>query len=314
MDRIALLQTISFFNGIAPADLADLAQTLGIRHYRAGELVFRQGDRGFTMYIVLKGQVNIYLPASPDNLPLQTIYPGEYFGELALFDNEPRSASALAMTPLTLLELTQDGLIAFIEKRPHIALTLLSTLANRLRATNALLSERAARNVDAEIDRRLTWQDRLADKVAELNGSWMFIIGLLGLTIVWMVMNDGGFWSPPFDPYPFVFFNLLLAILVALQGPLIMMSQNRQASNDRARSETDYKVNLKNEVNIEKLLLNLKQLSGDVSTRLDGIERTLQSSASGAEAETAEIPPHSRDAGYPVRPDLSEGNPNSKIT
>ena len=314
MNRIALLQSIGFFNGIAPADLADLAQTLGIRRYRAGELVFRQGDRGSTMYIVLKGKVNIYLPASPDNLPLQTVHPGEYFGELALFDNEPRSASALAMTPVTLLELTQDGLIAFIEKRPHIALTLLSTLANRLRATNALLSERAARNVDAEIDRRLTWQDRLADKVAELNGSWMFILGLLGLTIVWMVINDGGFWSPPFDPYPFVFFNLVLAILVALQGPLIMMSQNRQASNDRARSETDYKVNLKNEVNIEKLLHNLKQLGGDLSTRLDGIERALQNEDSRVEAETAEISPDSGNTGYLLQPDLSDGNPNSKIT
>ena len=76
----------------------------------------------------------------------------------------------------------------------------------------------------------------------------------------------------PFDPYPFVFFNLLLAILVALQGPLIVMSQNRSAIKDRAQAETDFKVNLKNEVNIETLLRELGELRGELDERLARIE------------------------------------------
>ncbi|MGQ9872059.1 DUF1003 domain-containing protein [Leptodesmis sp.] len=79
-------------------------------------------------------------------------------------------------------------------------------------------------------------------------------------------------------PYPFVFFNLTLAILVALQGPLIMMSQNRQALKDRTRSETDYRINLKNEVNIEMLLQEVKRVGTRLSQRLDGIEKNLRAS------------------------------------
>jgi CRP/FNR family cyclic AMP-dependent transcriptional regulator len=267
VSKTALLQNVGLFQGIHSQDLTVLAQTLVVKRYKTGQLVFKQGDVGSTMYIVFHGQVNIYLPASPDNLPLQMMEPGDHFGELALFDNGPRSASALAMTNVVLLELTQQELTAFILERPHIALTLLATLSDRLRATNSLLSQRAARNVEAEVDDRLTWQDRLADKVAELNGSWAFIIVLIGLIIGWVLLNNGEVFSPPFDPYPFVFFNLILAIVVALQGPLIVMSQNRRALKDRLQAETDFRVNLKNEVNIERLLHEMSQLSSQLSER-----------------------------------------------
>jgi len=79
-----------------------------------------------------------------------------------------------------------------------------------------------------------------------------------------------------FDAYPYVFFNLLLAILVALQGPLIVMSQNRSAIKDRAQAETDFKVNLKNEVNIETLLRELGEIRSEQHARLERIEQTLK--------------------------------------
>lgn len=278
MDKVALLQATSLFAGLSAKDLEELAQTLTVRKFKARQLIFRQGDPGSTLYIVAKGRVNIYLPASPDDLPLQTLQSGEYFGELALFDNQPRSASALAVTPVVLLELTQPVLMRCMAQRPNLALSLLRSLSTRLRATNALLYERAARNVDEEVEKQLTWQDRLADRVAELNGSWIFILGLIGLTFAWMMLNHSAFLTPIFDPYPFVFFNLILAILVALQGPLIMMSQNRQALKDRTRSETDYRVNLKNEMNIEMLLQEVKRFGTRLSHRLDDLEKNLNAS------------------------------------
>jgi uncharacterized membrane protein len=137
-------------------------------------------------------------------------------------------------------------------------------MGERLRETNTLLSARAARNVDAEFDRNLSWSDRLADTVAELNGSWKFILFLLGLTGAWVLLNAGVFGARAPDPYPFALFNLALAILVGLQGPLIVMSQNRQSLKDRARAETDYQVNLKNEVNIETLLRELSELRAEL--------------------------------------------------
>ncbi len=250
-----------------------LGQNLVVHRYQAGQMIFHQGDIGSTLYIVFKGQVSIYLPAVPENVPLQTMMPGDYFGELALFDNEPRSASALALTDVVLLALSQEDMTAFILKRPHVALTLLMTLSARLRTTNSLLAQRATRNVAIEVDHRLTWQDRLADHVAALNGSWTFILILIGLIIGWVLINDGVMLRPPFDPYPFVFFNLILAILVALQGPLIVMSQNRQSLKDRVQAETDFRVNLKNEVNIERLLHEITRLSRQLNDRQLGREQ-----------------------------------------
>ena len=129
----------------------------------------------------------------------------------------------------------------------------------RLRETNTMLSARAAKNVDAEFEKNLSWSERLADVVAELNGSWKFILFLIGITAAWCLLNTGMVFRAPLDPYPFQFFNLALAILVGLQGPLIVMSQNRQSLKDRARADTDFKVNLKNEVNIETLLRELAE-------------------------------------------------------
>jgi len=128
-----------------------------------------------------------------------------------------------------------------------------------------------------EIESKLTWSQRLADKVAELNGSWAFILFLLGVTGVWFTVNAEAISTGGFDPYPYVFFNLVLAILVALQGPLIVMSQNRQSLKDRASAETDFQVNLKNEVNIETLIREVGEMRAESNARLEKIESALAS-------------------------------------
>ncbi len=274
VSRTELLRSIPMFEGLGDEDLDALASSLVERTLRAGEMIFDQGDSGTEMYIVASGHVNIHLPGEASRrVSLKDIARGEYFGELALFDDKPRSASALATTDATLLELTRETLSNYLENRPRAAMAILQTMAERLRQTNAMLSERAAKNVNEEIEKNLSWSDRLADKVAELNGSWAFIIGLLGLTTGWMVVNlPALLGDKAFDPYPFVFFNLLLAILVALQGPLIVMSQNRQSLKDRATAETDFKVNLKNEVNIESILRELGEFRAEANERLEELE------------------------------------------
>jgi CRP/FNR family cyclic AMP-dependent transcriptional regulator len=271
---IDLLRSIPMFEGLTPDDLEHLARKLVERKLSGGAMVFDQGDAGAEMYIVAKGHVNIHLPGENSRrVSLKDISVGEYFGELALFDDKPRSASALATTDAVLLELNRDTLSTYLERRPHAAMAILRTMAERLRQTNAMLSERAAKNVVEELDKNLTWSNRLADKVAELNGSWAFIIGLGVVTCVWFAINRPGLvGDEPFDGYPYTFFNLLLAILVSLQGPLIVMSQNRQTIKDRATAETDFKVNLKNEVNIETILRELSEFRAETNHRLDDLE------------------------------------------
>jgi len=263
------------FEGLSQEDLDHLASTLVERHLPGGQLIFNQGDPGTEMYIIAQGHVNIHLPGENSRrVSLKDIAVGEYFGELALFDDKPRSASALATTEAVLLELSRETLSSYLERRPRAAMAILRTMADRLRETNALLSERAAKNAVEEIEKHLTWRDKLADKVAEFNGSWGFIMLLLGITTAWVVINKPGlFGTEAPDAYPYQFFNLLLAVLVALQGPLIVMSQNRQAIKDRATAETDFKVNLKNEVNIETILRELGEFRAEANQRIEGLER-----------------------------------------
>jgi uncharacterized membrane protein len=270
-----LLRSIPLFEGLAQEDLDHLGNTLVERRFTGGAMIFNQGDPGTEMYIVAKGHVNIHLPGeSSRRVSLKDITVGEYFGELALFDDKPRSASALATTDALLLELSRDTLSSYLESRPRAAMAILRTMAERLRETNAMLSERAAKNAVEEIEKHLSWSDKLADRVAEFNGSWGFIVLLLGLSVVWFIVNKPGLIeNNPFDQYPYTFLNLVLAILVALQGPLIVMSQNRQVTKDRATAETDFKVNLKNEVNIETILRELGELRAEANTRLETLER-----------------------------------------
>jgi uncharacterized membrane protein len=95
--------------------------------------------------------------------------------------------------------------------------------------------------------------ERLADSVARLGGSWAFIILFVGFLLAWILFNYAFPGSRAFDPYPFIFLNLLLSMIAALQAPLIMMSQNRQAATDRQMAVHDYEVNLKAEIEIMAL-------------------------------------------------------------
>jgi uncharacterized membrane protein len=269
MDATPLLRSIPMFDGLSEDDLEALADALEMHTFKAGTEIFAQGDIGYAMFIVASGDINIFLPGEESRrISLKDISRGEFFGELALFDEKPRSASALATTDAVLYELKRDTLGVFLEQHPRAAMAILRTMSERMRETNALLHARVAKNVDEEFDRQLSWSDHLADQVAELNGSWRFIIFLLALTAIWCLGNSVLLTKAPPDPYPYQFFNLALGILVGLQGPLIVMSQNRQARKDRARAESDFKVNLKNEVNIETLLRELGEFRAEVADRV----------------------------------------------
>lgn len=114
---------------------------------------------------------------------------------------------------------------------------------------NAILSE----NIQDDLEAELTIGQKIADRVAAFGGSWTFIITFFSFIIVWMAINIWFLASKPFDPYPFILLNLILSCLAAIQAPIIMMSQNRQEQKDRQRSEHDYKINLKAELEIKLL-------------------------------------------------------------
>ncbi|HVB38062.1 MAG TPA: DUF1003 domain-containing protein [Vicinamibacterales bacterium] len=110
-----------------------------------------------------------------------------------------------------------------------------------------------ATNVDAEFEQAWTLGERVADRVATFGGSWTFLISFGVFLACWIVMNAVVLFWRPFDPYPFILLNLVLSCLAAIQAPVIMMSQNRQEAKDRLRSQHDYQVNLKAELEIRHL-------------------------------------------------------------
>jgi CRP/FNR family cyclic AMP-dependent transcriptional regulator len=300
MRHADLLAQIPLFQGLSDDDREALGERLAEKRFQTGDVVFAQGEKGASMYVVQSGAVQIFLPGKEGSsaVPLKDIRTGEYFGELAIFDDKPRSASVRAVVDTVLLELTREVLAEHLGRSKTAAMTILSEMAERLRETNTMLSQRATRDVAKEFEENLTWSQRLADRVAELNGSWSFILALMALTATWCVINvpavavhiglysrgdDGKVTS--FDPYPYILYNLVLAILVSFQGPLIVMSQNRQSAKDRAQAETDFRVNLKNEVGIERMLSELGAMRAETGKRLEALER-------GARADRvrAEVP------------------------
>lgn len=113
--------------------------------------------------------------------------------------------------------------------------------------------EPVSRPPEEVMPERVGFGDRAADRLASLGGSWGFILSFSVLLIGWMMFNTISLLSRPFDPYPFILLNLVLSSLAALQAPIIMMSQRRQEEKDRARAESDYRVNLKAELEIRQL-------------------------------------------------------------
>lgn len=115
------------------------------------------------------------------------------------------------------------------------------------------------RDAHALFDERLTFGQKLADRVAAVGGSWGFIIGFGIFLGLWALLNTVVLAAHAFDPFPFIFLNLMLSMLAALQAPVIMMSQNRQAAKDRSDAKLDYEVNLRAEHNIAQVLESIER-------------------------------------------------------
>jgi uncharacterized membrane protein len=148
-----------------------------------------------------------------------------------------------------------------------------------------------SRNTNQEFAKGLTFGQRLADQVAAFGGSWTFILGFGLLLLAWIGLNAFVLSQPSFDPYPFILLNLLLSTLAALQAPVIMMSQNRQAAKDRLDAAHDYEVNLKAELEIMALhqkldLLREQQWAELIAIQQEQIRLLTQLLSEGKGSET----------------------------
>jgi uncharacterized membrane protein len=127
--------------------------------------------------------------------------------------------------------------------------------------------------------------DRAADRVAAIGGSWGFIIAFLVLMALWMALNVSQLWGVRFDPYPFILLNLSLSTLAALQAPIILMSQNRQAKKDRIANRHDYEVNVRTTVEIMRLSRKLDTIARFALKEAKKAEETIEEAIVEVRAE-----------------------------
>jgi CRP/FNR family transcriptional regulator, cyclic AMP receptor protein len=273
------LARVPLFKRLEPHELEHLAEEVDQVNYQAGDTIFNEHDRGDSLYVVETGAVRIWVfDEDVKEVTLAELKPGDFFGELAVLDRGERSSSATALTDTHLHRLSSDDFQKFLIDHPDAAIDVICEIAQRMRQTNLLVSKRASRNINVEMDEKATIGQRIADKVASFGGSWTFIIIYLSFLIAWMSFNTfvlihygHGTDGAQFDPYPYILLNLMLSMTAALQAPIIMMSQNRAAEKDRLAAEQDFKVNLKSELMLEELIR--KQRERDL--QMDQLNRAL---------------------------------------
>lgn len=269
------LTKIPIFQKLSITDLDMMSKLWHPRIVKQQEILFRKGDTGSSMFIIQEGTIEISIPGEQGHkdICVSVLGQGDFFGELSLIDGLPRTATATATHTCQLLEMNRDDFIRFLMDRPAVAISMISEIGKRLQATNDLVTSLASKNVNVEMEERLSFGDRLADKVADFVGSWTFLIYFLAGVAIWCILNVIELIFLPFDPYPFVFLNLILGLVASLQAPLIMMSQNRAQIKDRLRAELDYQINLKSELMLQQLHAKIDEIR---TSELQMMQETLE--------------------------------------
>ena len=267
--KVDSLRSVPLFRNLDDSAAFELCNLLTVREATSGTPLFYRGDPGDAMYLIETGRVRISVKdADGHDATLAELRDGEFFGEMAILDEQPRSADATILTNTRLAVLSRDDFRAFLHKNPDIAIGILTAMIHRLRRTDELLRHRVSRNANEEEAARLTLADRAADMIAKFGGSWKFIGASVTFCLLWIFMNTYLLiFKRPFDAFPFTFLNLVLGIIAGLQAPIIMMSQNREGQKDRLRADLDYRVNLKNELLLSEVLQRLTAIEATIHAK-----------------------------------------------
>jgi uncharacterized membrane protein len=273
----ALLASMPFFRSFGDEERATLADVLDVVHVPAGQPVFNVGDPGDAMYIVRSGEAETFITdTTGTRIVLSTVQVGDFFGEIALLHPGPRTATVSVTKDLEALRMDRADLERCLQLQPTIALDLLAVVGARLRDTNLRLRHTASRNVNDEFPDNRTIVQKAADWIAEFSGSIPFFLINAGFFFVWIVINTGLIPGiPAFDPFPFGLLTMSVSLEAIFLSIFVLIAQNRQAAKDRVRSDIEYDVNLKAELEIAHLHEKLDSMNADVLAQLDALQRGL---------------------------------------
>ena len=272
------LSTVTLFSGLDEGELSALSQLCSEQTFTMGKRVFSYGESGDTLYVIQEGAVEISVKdTTGDKIILANLGSGEYFGELALFDPGPRSATATVTENAKFISLSRENLHAFIISKPSAALDLLAVMSRRLREADYLLMGRVTRNLNTEFEHEQTIIQKVATWIAAFSGSMPFLFLNALFFFMWIVVNceliPG---IVPFDPYPFGFLTMSVSLEAIFLSIFVLLAQNLQSAKERLRSDVEYQINLKAELGVTELHDRLMHLQADITRRLSGIEQQIR--------------------------------------
>lgn len=249
-----IFSDVPLFALLDPDERMVLAQQVEVRNFATNESIYKAGDASQRAYVVQHGIVRVtMLDGDGVDVQVDVASKGDIFGLSSMLAAAPHLTSAVAIEDTCAIEIDRDDLSVLFQKKPGAALDLLTMSGRQMRATQELLRGRVTQNLNVMMEEKETLGDRVADAVARFGGSWRFISSFGAVLVVYVTINVL-LGNRAWDVYPFILLNLFLSMLAAIQAPVIMMSQNRQDTKDRLRSEMDYNVNLKAELEVSQLL------------------------------------------------------------
>jgi len=266
------LKHVPLFALLDDEETAVLAGQVELKKFAPRQRIYKMGDSTGQAYVMVTGRVRV-TTLDQDNQEVVIDQPahGEFFGFASMLEQTPHQTTAIALEESQCIEVDRHDISVLLQRKPMAGMDMLTVLGKQFHASQQLVRLRANRNPNEVIEEEATFGQRIADKVAGFGGSWTFIIIFLTVLVIYSIVNIG-LGRSAWDPYPFILLNLFLSMLAAIQAPVIMMSQNRQDTKDRLRSELDFDVNRRAESEIQGLAHKLN-LVGD---KINDVEELLR--------------------------------------
>lgn len=271
-----LLKGIAIFELLHDDDRIELAKVVDSVQLQAGTILFQAGEPGESLFIVHTGSIELYIKDTAGQKIILTVAEeGQLFGELSLLDSGPRTATAVALDDAELLVLDREDLLLLFQKRPDAALHMLAAMSGMTRKADELLRTRVSRNVNEEMEVHSTPLQRVADWIAWFSGSMMFLL-LNGIWFIsWITINTLPVGIPAFDPFPFGLLTMIVSLEAIFLSCFVLISQSRQGEKDRVRSDIEYEVNIKAELEIAHLHEKTDRLYESMLERFAKLDKLL---------------------------------------
>ena len=259
------LKHVPLFALLDEEETAVLAGQVELKKFAPRQRIYKTGESSGQAYVMVTGRVRV-TTIDEDNQEVVVDEPahGEFFGFASMLEQTPHQTTAIALEDTECLEVTRHSIAVLLQRKPLAGMDMLTVLGRQFHAAQQLVRLRASRNPNEVIEKEATFGERVSDSVARFGGSWVFIITFLILSTIYIAVNVF-LRRTAWDPYPFILLNLFLSMLAAIQAPVIMMSQNRQDTKDRLRSELDFDVNRRAESEIQGLARKLNLLGDQIA-------------------------------------------------